>query len=111
MILHQSLFIFLSKNKTLNMGKKRESHFFPNFSLSRFHSVIEKKKKKKNDENKFEEHRMTNLKINRVEKYMRKGNAIINIISVFGNRSIEYYMIELMKIMFERLMLKYPGFM
>ena len=54
---------------------------------------------------------MTNLKINRVEKYMRKGNAIINIISVFGNRSIEYYMIELMKIMFERLMLKYPGFM
>ena len=54
------------------MGKKVESHFFPNFSLSHFHSVI----KKKNDENKFEEHRMTNLKINRIEKYMRKGNAI-----------------------------------
>ena len=69
MILHQSVFIFLSKNKTLNMGeKKRESHFFSNFSLSHFHSVI----LKKNDENKFEEHRMTNLKINRIEKYMRK---------------------------------------
>ena len=31
--------------------------------------------------------------------------------SVLGNRSVESYMIELMKIMFERLMLKYPGFM
>ena len=38
---------------------------------------------------------------------MRKGNAIINIISVFGNRSIEYYMIELMKIMFETLILEH----
>lgn len=35
----------------------------------------------------------------------------INIMSVLGNRSIESYMIELMKITFERLMLKYPGFM
>ena len=70
MILHQSVFIFLSKNKTLNMGEKiKENHiFFSNFSLSHFHSVI----LKKNDENKFEEHRMTNLKINRIEKYMRK---------------------------------------
>lgn len=35
----------------------------------------------------------------------------MNIMSVLGNRSIECYMIELMKIMFERLMLKYPDFM